>query len=537
MRTVSPNILDSLPRLSLAALAGGLCAATGYVLPLPYWLAAFLLTIGFTVFFLCVMKSASPLRALFAGWLFALGLHGLALYWMFEVVLLFGFAGRFFGALLVAAYIAGLSLSGALCAGLLALVPASLRTRILLYGGPPLALLSWWLVHRFLYDFPWFAFGEWLLDGPLAGLLSLAGAQWAGALPLAFAATAAVAIDAKSELRRCLVYLAALIALCALALFVAPGPPAPAASGLSGRVVALNFSRQNGRTPGATERLARYIQLTRPGPPVELSVWPESTADEHIAAFTSLLRRRLLPAGEREGPSYAADTADAGPHAAPTKSLWLGAREIEGDQKYNVLYDVANDAPVYRKRRLVPFTEYVPGRFFAYLFESLELTIKNNDILAAPDREQAFEWRGRAVYPLLCYEIAYPELLAGARRAGFILNAGNETWFATGAVRRGTLRQARARARESGLPVVRAITGGYSGFIDPFGETNVAYDERGGFTRLDGKVVAYPAGATPFTGLGGWLPGLLVFVFLLIAATTEALAHSIRRRSRESARP
>jgi apolipoprotein N-acyltransferase len=177
----------------------------------------------------------------------------------------------------------------------------------------------------------------------------------------------------------------------------------------------------------------------------------------------------------------------------------------------------------YDKAHLVPYGEYLPARI---LLEPLGLS------RLAPGAVDFHHGPGARTLDLgqfgrmgvqICYEIIFSgQVVDRTNRPGFIFNPSNDAWFgAWGPPQH--LAQARLRAIEEGLPVVRATPTGISAIIAPDGRVleSIPMGQAG---RIDARLPA-PHAATLFARYGNILP-------LLLAALLALSAIAIGRRRR-----
>lgn len=122
------------------------------------------------------------------------------------------------------------------------------------------------------------------------------------------------------------------------------------------------------------------------------------------------------------------------------------------------------------KSRLVVFGEFVPGRS-AFPFIAKAFSLPSGDMSAGPKGTEAFDLGGTRIGPVICFEglfpdIAYRQALNGAQILTVI---SIDDWY-MGTPAPDQLRAASAfRAVETGLPLVRAASLGYSMVIDAKG--------------------------------------------------------------------
>jgi apolipoprotein N-acyltransferase len=142
-------------------------------------------------------------------------------------------------------------------------------------------------------------------------------------------------------------------------------------------------------------------------------------------------------------------------------------------QAYNSIYVIDDEGSVlsvYDKLHLVPFGEYLP---FQDLMENLgfeQLTRVRGGFIPGEVRRTLQIPNAPRALPLICYEAAFPSAIGTPDdRPGWMVNLTNDGWFGISTGPYQHLQQARMRAVEQGLPLVRAANTGISAVIDPVG--------------------------------------------------------------------
>ncbi|MBX9591463.1 MAG: apolipoprotein N-acyltransferase [Hyphomonadaceae bacterium] len=137
----------------------------------------------------------------------------------------------------------------------------------------------------------------------------------------------------------------------------------------------------------------------------------------------------------------------------------------------------------YDKIHLVPFGEFLPMRGLLQAMGLRQLThaVGSFDFGASPRPLLGIPGLPPTL-PLICYEAIFPgALVQGAERPGLMVNVTNDGWFGNTTGPRQHLHQARVRAVEEGLPIVRAANNGVSAAFDGYGRTlgRIDLDVRG----------------------------------------------------------
>jgi len=167
----------------------------------------------------------------------------------------------------------------------------------------------------------------------------------------------------------------------------------------------------------------------------------------------------------------------------------VGARRIQENTGnpndralYNSLFATSRDGRIYGrydKQHLVPFGEYLP---FEGLLNSIGLQqLTGGRGFSAGRERNIIQLPGMPPFrTLICYESIFPGTIQPdnpqAVKPLWILNITNDSWFGDSDGPWQHLAQARMRAIEEGLPLVRVASTGISTVIDPLGRPVVALD-------------------------------------------------------------
>ncbi|WP_371061459.1 apolipoprotein N-acyltransferase [Rhodosalinus sp. 5P4] len=478
------------PRLGLGLVAGA-GAALGQA-PFGLWPLTLL---GFAALALLWSRAGAPRRAALVAWVFGLGHFALALHWIvepffvdaardgwmapFALAFLAGGLALFWGA---AGWIAARLRAGAV--GLVAALCLSELARAYLLTG-----------------FPWAMPGHAFIGTPV-----MQWAAWIGPHGLTLATLALAMLPAAlfGAGRRAS---ALVVAAGALAVLWGGGlarlsQPLPEPTPHTVRLIQPNApQRQKWDPEHIPVFYARQVSFTMAAPRPDLVVWPET-------ALPDLLERAEAPL---------AHIAEA----AGGAGVVLGIQRSEAGRYYNsaVFLDAGGrTADVYDKHHLVPFGEYMPWPAFWRRLGIHGLAARaDGGYTPGPGPRLLDTGPLGSALPLICYEAVFPQDVGGApERPDYLLHLTNDAWFGTFSGPYQHLAQARLRAVEQGLPLMRAANTGVSAAIDARGAvlSEIALGQAG---YID---VALPEALppTPYARLGDWPAAPALFALFAIAA-------------------
>jgi apolipoprotein N-acyltransferase len=474
-------------------------------------------------------RSSPSGHAAIAAWWFGFGYFFFGLFWIGEaflvqagkVIILLPFA--------VTAMPAGLALfwGAAAAAATLAWRPGLIRVLAL-----ALALATAeWLRGHILTGFPWNVVG-YALTFPLsvmqsASVIGIYGLSLVTVFVLAAPLVAWVDCDdARNK------YAGGAILLTTIAVLMAYGHwylalPAPVAADAPRiRLVQPSVLQREKWMPAHQRRIFNlHLDLTRRNASgiedgaagVDLVIWPEA-AMPFLPLDTPEaieLIGKLLPPGTH----LVSGALRADPPPAP-------ATPIGELRLYNTLLAFGAEGKLvaaYDKIHLVPFGEFLP--LYALLNRiGLEPLTRQGAGFSSGASPRALITLPRipAFAPLICYEAIFPRaIVQGRERPAFLANVTNDGWFGNTTGPRQHLHQARVRAVEEGLPLLRAANNGITAVVDAHGRV---------LDRLDldvvGVIDARLPTALPPTVYGRF--GDLAFVLMLAAGLAIVVAGTLR---------
>jgi apolipoprotein N-acyltransferase len=163
----------------------------------------------------------------------------------------------------------------------------------------------------------------------------------------------------------------------------------------------------------------------------------------------------------------------------------------------------------------VPFGEYLPFQAALEKLGLMQLTKLPGGFLSG-DRNRSYALPGAPRFlPLICYEIIFPgAAVPSGERPGWLLNVTNDAWFGISTGPYQHFQQARIRAVEEGLPLVRAANNGISAIVDPLGRI-IRQLPLGTEGVLDGPLPR-PVASTTYARFGDSIIAMMLAMFLLI---------------------
>jgi apolipoprotein N-acyltransferase len=513
-----------LPRPRLIALATGAASATAFA-PLDWWVAGL---VCFAILLRLTHEAPTLKQALLRGWLFGVGHFTLGNNWIQHA---FDFQDKmppvlgYLAVVLLALYLA---VYPALAMGL----AWRFRRRVADFAFVLVAAAAW-IVCEYLRGvlftgYPWNPLGViWL---PLPGVAQLAA--WVGTYAMGGLVILAAGALYLATLRRLRPLIGLTVAIGAAAILLHPRPATVSPTAPLVRVLQPNIGQDASldgtraqKSMAALVRLSNDRQTILPGGPVpRLIVWPEGAVDYWIEdGYPPEWYSKADPRTVRQAIALTLGPRDMALVGGNALNFDRDSQLASAGNSVFAIDPAARIRARYDKAHLVPYGEYLPMRTILEPIGLSRLVAGEIDFAPGPGPRTLDVPGFGKVGVQICYEIVFSgQTVDPADRPAILFNPSNDAWFgAWGPPQH--LAQARMRAIEEGLPILRSTPTGISAIIDARGRIVAA----AGMGEAKAIEAPMPPALPPtfFARLGNWaafvIAGLLLVAAIAIRRATR----------------
>ena len=444
---------------------------------------------------------ATPRRALWTAWWFALGMFGAGVSWIYVSLHQFGGMPAPLAALATFLFCVLLALFHGATAWLQARIPArdAVRAGLLI---PAAWTLAEWLRSWVLTGFPWLAVGYASTGWPTQGYAPSLGVFGVSFITVSLAGM--LWTLARQGSRRNTVFTVALILLLAgageglrrIEWTVPEGRPVHAALLQGNTGQEMKFRPE--RYAQILETYARLAEATR----ATLLVLPETALPRFLDQVDPAYLARLEGAARRNG----GDLLVGVPYRSATGEYYNSVASLGSSPRQ-----------VYHKQHLVPFGEFIPPGF-GWVLRILQIPL--SDFARGAADQPPMVLAGQRVAINICYEDAIgDEIRRRAAPATLLVNVSNMAWFGDSLAPAQHLQIARLRAIETGRMHLAATNTGVTAAIDRDGQLLASLPQYT-LAALEVRAQGY-SGATPYMRFGDW-PIVVLSLLVLGAALLVA---------------
>jgi apolipoprotein N-acyltransferase len=438
---------------------------------------------------LALLIHQQPLRILLLRcWLFAIGMYGVGVSWVYVSIHGFGGAPIILALLLVSIFT--VVLASAFC------IPFYVYGRwfsrhplALMIAFPVTWLFSEWLRTWLFTGFPWLFVGyahlhTWLSGwAPLVGVLGLSFicAITAGVLAYGFTNTPKSRVFAGVG---CITFLL----WAAGALLQQKEWTKVSNENISIALVQPNMSQEDKWLGSEQPIFDSLLEQTAPLWDHKIIIWPEAAIPFMYSEVLPFLNEVNRKASDHHVGLITGIIFDVATSDDPAKNRY-----------YNSVATFGDAIGIYHKRRLVPFGEYVPLEWLRNIIDFFNLP--TSVINVGPQEQHGLKIGDLMISPSVCYEVAYPDLVAtSAQDSQLLMSISNLGWFGDSLGRHQFMQMAQMRALETQRYYAYSTNNGPSAIFNPKGdiETQTNPFER---STLSANIKAVN-GSTPFMKWG-----------------------------------
>ncbi|WJG08024.1 apolipoprotein N-acyltransferase [Aliiglaciecola sp. LCG003] len=407
-------------------------------------------------FFYLLLISPSGFKS---GFAFGLGWFGAGISWVHVSISEFGglpLAGSIGLMLILCSYLA---LYPAIFASLL---KHRVKPSYWLIAAPLLWVVVEWLRSWLLTGFPWLSIGYSQIDSPLAGWIAVIGESGLSALLIA------ICISISTGLRKHNIRAPAFL----LVVSILGGWTLDQYDWVSVKAQPVSIAMVQGNIKQEMRwipeqelsTMAKYQKMTQAHWSNDIIIWPEaaipqleSTAEDYLVQLDE--KALQTDTGLITGiVNYNYNTRQV------FNNLIVLGKQSNTDKTEHYHYLHSNR---YDKHHLLPIGEFIPFenvlRKLAPIFDLPMSSFTQGDF-----QQQNLLAKGYHLAPAICFEIAFPRQISAnlTEQTDFIITVSNDAWFGASHGPDQHLEIAQVRAKEFGLPVLRATNNGITAFID-----------------------------------------------------------------------
>ncbi len=430
-----------------------------------------------------------PLKqATLSAWLFAMGLQGTGISWIYHSLHTHGSAPALFAGFLIFLLCCYLSIYTALTVYTVnRFLPDRPALRFMVFY-PASWVLFEWLQGYVMTGFSWMQLGYTQIDFPLAGFAPVFGNHAVGG----FIAISAGALVLLAQQYRQLSFKRGLSLVIPVVLLWFTGSllktidwTEKVGDPLKVSVIQGNVKQSDKwKSYMKQPTLDLYLDLTLAQQDVDLIVWPETAVPDY--------RYRVAPYIQQLRAEMKLRKAD----------LLLGIF-VKNNEKRSLNSVLNVNGGVYNKRHLVPLGEFIPLRFLIEFFNRF-VNIPMSDIASGDEDQPLLTVAGIPLGLSICFEEAFArDVIKDLPAARLLVNVSNDAWFEDSHEPHQHHAIARMRALETGRYMIRSTNTGISSLIGPHGEV-IKQLPQFETAVLNGEVQPL-SGATPFVRWGDWL--------------------------------
>lgn len=431
--------------------------------PFSYW---FITPIIFTLFLVLLHQSKlSPFKS---SWFFSLGWFGAGISWVHVSIANFG------GLPLVVSLLLML-----LLCGYLALYPALsfhfLKSKVPFkhwyWALPALWFVTEWLRGWVLTGFPWLSLGYSQINSVLANWAPVIGETGISMLVVGICALLGRQFYEK-RLLSAFVSLSLIYGISSLIGHISWTTQGQKSFDIA--MVQGNIKQELRWAPeqdGPT--MHKYMKMTESAWDADIIIWPEA-AIPRLEALSQLFLNQLDEKASATSTglitgivNYNFETNEAYNNLI---SLGVTSNNQENSQEEETGYYYGHPNR-FAKHHLLPIGEFIPMedwlRGLAPIFDLPMSSFSRGDY-----RQPNLLTNNAHMVPAICFEIAFPQQIRANIHADsdFIITVSNDAWFGDSHGPHQHLEIAQMRAREMGLPVLRATNNGVTAFINEQGD-------------------------------------------------------------------